>query len=33
MNVHRILQNINYTGTVKDFDTQFITDDSRKVKE
>ncbi len=32
MNIHSVLQDVNYIGTVKDFDTGFVTDDSRKVR-
>ena len=32
MNIHRLLQNVKYTGNPGDFDTDFVTDDSRKVR-
>ncbi len=32
MNIHSLLKDIKYTGKVKDFETDFITDDSRKVR-
>jgi len=32
MNIQSLLKGIEYTGTVKDFDTDFVTDDSRKVR-
>ncbi len=32
MNIHRILQDVKFTGKVNDFDTDFVTDDSRKVR-
>ena len=32
MNIQSLLKDVKYTGTVKDFDTDFVTDDSRKVR-
>ncbi len=32
MNIQSILKDVEYTGKVKDFDTDFVTDDSRKVR-
>lgn len=32
MNIQSILKDVKYTGNVKDFDTDFVTDDSRKVR-
>ena len=32
MNIHRLLQNVKYTGNPGNFDTDFVTDDSRKVR-
>ena len=32
MNIQSILKDVTYTGTVKDFETDFVTDDSRKVR-
>ncbi len=33
MNIQNILSNVEYEGSIKDFDTDFITDDSRKIRE
>ncbi len=33
MNIHKILQSIEYEGNVKDIDIDFVTDDSRKIKD
>lgn len=32
MNIQSVLKDVEYQGTVKDFDTDFVTDDSRKVR-
>ena len=32
MNIHSVLKDVEYQGKVKDFDTDFVTDDSRKVR-
>lgn len=32
MNIQSVLKDVKYQGTVKDFDTDFVTDDSRKVR-
>ena len=32
MNIHAVLKDVEYQGKVKDFDTDFVTDDSRKVR-
>ena len=32
MNIQSILKDVKYQGNVKDFDTDFVTDDSRKVR-
>ncbi|MEG1863170.1 MAG: UDP-N-acetylmuramoyl-L-alanyl-D-glutamate--2,6-diaminopimelate ligase [Oscillospiraceae bacterium] len=32
MNIHSVLQDVKYQGSIKDFDTDFITDDSRKIR-
>ena len=32
MNIRSVLQDVKYQGNVKDFDTDFVTDDSRKIR-